>query len=279
MVCPLLKGVSFSSTVNMRIIPRIMAALGLCLALVCSMARAQVVDGRQIVTPELLNGGLEADGTMLVGLRFVMEPGWYLYWKNPGDSGLPVAVTWELPNGVTASELQFPTPQKFNYEGIVAYGYKNELVLLTKLSSDGQRSLSEIRAKLDWLVCKESCIRGTATVELPSTPTAREIFARVKRQLPRKLSDVGLSVKNAGLTRQSNQLKLAVEFEGEAARKISDFYPDVIDDAVIDFQSITVADGKVALTVEPYSPETSVTVLRGLVIVDGAGYECVIPLR
>jgi DsbC/DsbD-like thiol-disulfide interchange protein len=32
-----------------------------------------------------------------VALDFKLEPHWHLYWKNPGASGLPVEIEWQLP--------------------------------------------------------------------------------------------------------------------------------------------------------------------------------------
>ena len=40
------------------------------------------------------------------GLYFKLEPGWHVYWKNPGDAGLPPNIHWTLPEGVTAEPLQ-----------------------------------------------------------------------------------------------------------------------------------------------------------------------------
>ena len=35
-----------------------------------------------------------------LAVRMKTDPGWHVYWKNSGDSGLPVAVRWDLPDGV-----------------------------------------------------------------------------------------------------------------------------------------------------------------------------------
>ena len=69
-----------------------------------------------------------------VRLHFSIQPGWYLYWKNPGDAGLSVAVTWSLPEGFSAGDLEYPTPDKIVYGDIVAYGYYNELLLSTTIT-------------------------------------------------------------------------------------------------------------------------------------------------
>src|SRR5687767_14969805 len=43
--------------------------------------------------------------TFRVGVHFRMDPGWHVYWKNPGDSGLATEVSWDMP-GVTVGELR-----------------------------------------------------------------------------------------------------------------------------------------------------------------------------
>ena len=47
-----------------------------------------------------------------VALRFQLEAGWHIYWENSGDSGLPPTVSWNLPVGFSAGELQYPIPKR-----------------------------------------------------------------------------------------------------------------------------------------------------------------------
>src|SRR3954469_3312524 len=47
----------------------------------------------------------------LAGVRLQHDAGWHTYWKDPGDSGLPTTVAWNLPKGVTAGPLEWPEPQ------------------------------------------------------------------------------------------------------------------------------------------------------------------------
>ncbi|MBU0718172.1 MAG: MatE transporter, partial [Planctomycetes bacterium] len=45
-----------------------------------------------------------------VGIRFQLVSGWHTYWHNSGDSGAPPRITWALPDGFTADDIQFPVP-------------------------------------------------------------------------------------------------------------------------------------------------------------------------
>ena len=42
---------------------------------------------------------------LTVALRLRMERGWHTYWQNPGDSGLPTKLDWNLPSGVSAGAI------------------------------------------------------------------------------------------------------------------------------------------------------------------------------
>ncbi len=45
-----------------------------------------------------------------VGLLFRLEQGWHIYWQNPGDSGEPPKIRWELPAGFVAGSIRWPQP-------------------------------------------------------------------------------------------------------------------------------------------------------------------------
>ncbi len=47
-----------------------------------------------------------------VALRFELEKGWHVYWVNPGDSGEPPRVTWDLPAGIKAGAIEWPAPRR-----------------------------------------------------------------------------------------------------------------------------------------------------------------------
>ena len=41
-----------------------------------------------------------------MGLKVSMDKGWHTYWKNPGDSGGPIEVDWDLPEGFSVSDIK-----------------------------------------------------------------------------------------------------------------------------------------------------------------------------
>src|SRR5665213_1839458 len=65
-----------------------------------------------------------------VALRFEHDPHWHTYWLNPG-TGLPTSLTWHLPAGFTAGEIQWPAPVvlKDHTGTVIGSGYEGELFL------------------------------------------------------------------------------------------------------------------------------------------------------
>jgi DsbC/DsbD-like thiol-disulfide interchange protein len=145
-------------------------ALFLTLMPVFSMA--QLLDGKPLVTPSLHIGTTDFSQTFTIAVRFQIAPEWHLYWKNPGDAGLAPKAQWTLPEGFSVSDFQFPTPHKIATESAVDYGYDRELVLLATITppKPPTRNFTSkdftLKADLTWLVCRESCIPGDATLEL-----------------------------------------------------------------------------------------------------------------
>lgn len=107
-----------------------------------------------------------------LGLSIRHEPEWHTYWRNPGDSGLETRLSWTLPDGFEAGEIQWPFPERHEIEHLVNYGYSGRILLPVEISPPA--SLTDggkigIGLKADWLVCRIECIPGSAelVIELP----------------------------------------------------------------------------------------------------------------
>ena len=95
---------------------------------------------------ELLSKYNSADRTrpMKLGLHFQLEPGWHVYWKNPGDSGQAPRIHWTSPVGVDAGEIDWPAPDRLTAGPLVDFGYEGDVLLPISLgvppgASNGKR--------------------------------------------------------------------------------------------------------------------------------------------
>lgn len=260
-------------------IPRMKKFLLLILlgVLIAPNLHAQFVDGKNLVTPSLHTNSTDLTKPFTLAIKFKIEKDWHLYWKNPGDAGFPPRITWQLPDGFSVGDLQFPTPHKIIEADLVAFGYSDELILLAEVTPPKQlpKALS-ISASIDWLVCKESCVPGNAKVSLdlsrlqPSDiEEANTLIARAKATLPTPLSQSTLQVEHAlfdGYT-------LSLAFSGRDAKRILDFFPEPHDAFLYRFNEFKVENGKVIMPVTLQGAMPTSVELRGIVMLDEKGYE------
>jgi len=92
-------------------------------------------------------------------MQFMIERGWHLYWRNPGDSGQPPRLSWTLPEGWSASEPIFPVPNHLpDDEDILAFeGSLRLLVPVTPPASWSGGAIA-VRVSAQWMTCKEHCV-------------------------------------------------------------------------------------------------------------------------
>ncbi|MGF1679347.1 MAG: protein-disulfide reductase DsbD family protein [Candidatus Methylacidiphilales bacterium] len=113
-----------------------------------------------------------------VALRFEIDPHWHTYYLNPGDSGLATSLHWDLPEGFSASPIQWPTPQRLPFGPLVNFGYEGTVLHVVTITppdnlKPGEKVTLNVRA--DWLICEEICIPGSASLDLnlPVAATSR----------------------------------------------------------------------------------------------------------
>jgi DsbC/DsbD-like thiol-disulfide interchange protein len=174
-------------------------SFGLALLLWAATARAE---GTPIPhgTLELIadKQWLPSGGAIDIGLHFQLEKGWHIYWVNPGDSGEPPRVAWQLPSGITAGAIEWPTPQRFQTSSsIVDYGYVDSVLLIVPLHVDAGlagQATAYIAADVRLLICShEMCVPGKALVSLtlpvksqaaPAESRNSDLFAAARKSFP-----------------------------------------------------------------------------------------------
>ena len=168
---------------------------GACLASATAFAQAVQTDH---VSAELIGEhlALVPGQSTQVGLLLRHEAHWHTYWTNPGDSGLPTTIAWNLPPGFKAQEIEWPLPKRFDVGGLYNFGYDDELVLPVAIDVPADvkpGAKAHLAATAKWLVCREECIPGNASLVLdlpivagPAKPDPRWIkqFANARLLQP-----------------------------------------------------------------------------------------------
>lgn len=142
--------------------------------------------------------GFVAGRPLWVGLRFDLDKQWHIYWLNPGDSGEPPRIHWNLPTGFRAGPIRWPYPMRFGTPPVVDYGYEDEVLLMLPIQAPTNlkpRQTITIAATVKWLVCRDICIPGGAHLELSlpvvmdpprQASTWRELFEETRKRVPKR---------------------------------------------------------------------------------------------
>ncbi|MCD2512708.1 protein-disulfide reductase DsbD family protein [Comamonas endophytica] len=142
--------------------------------------------------------GVTPGRPLWLGLSIAHQPEWHTYWKNPGDSGLPTQLDWQLPAGLEAGAIEWPLPRIIRVGPLANYGYEGQLLLPVpvKVAPDFQAPEGDtltIRLHASWLVCRVECIpeEGDFTLQLPvrsASAMHAQAFAAARARQPAELS-------------------------------------------------------------------------------------------
>lgn len=207
-----------------------------------------------------------------VAIEMDMEKSWHAYWKNPGDAGMAPIISWSLPEGFTAGEVQWATPKRFTVDNTVGFGYEDQLVLLVEITPP--HSLADTHAKLAanvrWVVCSDNtCLPGSSpiTLDIPVATKAPEkdsshidLFSTARAKAPKNHQTLAARHDDA-------LIELSFQENGHAI-KDAEFFPE--EEGVISytatplFEASREAPGKYTLVFEELTPQTS---LKGILVV------------
>jgi len=131
-----------------------------------------------------------------LGVHFMLEKGWHIYWINPGDSGQPPSFQWHLPPRFSAGEIQWPRPDKLQSSPTLAdYGYHDDVLLMVPVRVPGEKLAArplDVAVQAKWLICREVCIPDHEQMKLTLpqgaagvNPRTALLFSKAEKLLPR----------------------------------------------------------------------------------------------
>jgi DsbC/DsbD-like thiol-disulfide interchange protein len=178
---------------------------------------------------------IEPGRPFLLGVELVPEPGWHVYWRNPGEAGLATEVVYRLPDGLSAGELGWPAPVEFEQPGgLVGYGYEDRVALAAEVAaSRAFEGPVPVVVEASWLACKDVCVleSATLTAEVPlegaALEASRTAFESWRSSLPgTDGSDAFELSVTGGPVPASGAVELAVWLSWKAAPGVVEFFPD-----------------------------------------------------
>ena len=134
-----------------------------------------------------------------IGLEFNLKPDWKIYWRQPGDSGMPPTLDFSSSKNLKSFELQWPYPIKeLEAANILTNVYKNNVIIPIKLSVIDVTKTLYLNTMLSFQVCKDICIPIETNLFLKLYPGEAELTDKF-HNIELALSKVPVEYKKTGI--------------------------------------------------------------------------------
>ena len=198
-----------------------------------------------------------------IGLKVSMDKGWHTYWRNPGDSGGPIVIDWDLPKGFSVSDIKWPLPEKIEYPPLMTYGYEDFVIYPMVLSIPADYSDDYFEMVADILICADVCIpeSGKISSNLLDIESDSLIYEWLE----------SIPSKSLPITTSLNDNNLEIRFTFDKEIKEIYFFPD--ENNSIDYsskQNFYKKDDDYFLSIKLFNDEFQN--VSGVLDIDGTGY-------
>jgi len=218
-----------------------------------------------------------------LGVLMEIDPGWHVYWKYPGETGLPTRVQFKAPDGFNTEELKWPIPKAYHKpQGGIDFVYENSLLLWTNIDVPLNAELNssfEIDASVSWISCKEICIPGKANLKFDAKvedlrkPAETALFSAWQNSLPHILSEseIPFNVEVSPIKSGEDRVRVGVTLASKSNADKIEYYPNPGDFLIVqNLKYVTSTDNKkteISFEVKAKNGvQLSETVLDGLIV-------------
>lgn len=121
--------------------------------------------------------------TLPLGLQVALDDGWHIYWRSPGEAGLPPTLSVGPDSENVASvEFVWPAPEQSVEQGqLVTRTYAGNVLIPIRLHVEESGRPTTLDAKIDYQVCAQICIpvRVDTLLHLPAGTASPSSHARI----------------------------------------------------------------------------------------------------
>ena len=263
-----------------------------------SQAMAQNVGVSDLVITDHAESQLIAETTSIAPGQTItllfnqkLQKGWHVYWKNPGDSGLPLTMNWGLSSGFDVGAVAYPTPHKIPVDVFVNYGFEGRPGFLVELTAPvyiSPGTMMTVSLDAEWLICELVCVPESGHFELSLPITAQDgmrnsqwalRFRQVRESLPKPApfeaiwfaddQQAGLMIKDKGL--QAAESNPDLYFFADKINLIKPSAPQRVRTSKEGYPVLLFSTG------DDFDPASQAPLSGVLSVADGKGYELSAP--
>ena len=181
-----------------------------------------------------------------LGLAFHLQPGWHIYWRNPGDAGYPAKLDWTGSQNVGNPVLLWPAPQRLVLGGLQNFGYQGDVVLPVTVPVTLPGQPVRLDVAVDYLACAQLCVPMQANLSLslpdgPAQPTDQlHDLGRFKALVPGDGARSGLSLDKA----EADGERLRLTLSAREPLDHPDAFMEPAEAAAFDAPQVEYTDGR-----------------------------------
>ena len=185
-----------------------------------SVARADLLASLSSGPPaevSLIAGWRQADGSHVAAIEIRMRPGWYTYWRVPGDAGIAPEFDWSGSRNLASVAYEWPHPEVIETAGMRSFGFYDELVLPIRLEPQRRGEAIEASLELFFGICEQVCIPAEVRVEavLPpsAAPVGRDRIGAAQAARAHGPGEAGVINASCGITAGTDGAEIAATVE------------------------------------------------------------------
>ena len=134
-----------------------------------------------------------------IALDFNLKPGWKIYWRQPGDSGMPPNLDYNNSNNLKSLDLKWPFPKKeYEAANLLTNIYKDNVIIPIAITVKDPTKPLNLQTVLNFQVCKDICIPFQTNLFL-LLDTGESNYTKYLYKIERALSKVPIDYKKAGI--------------------------------------------------------------------------------
>ena len=157
--------------------------------------------------------GTEGLKEIPISLEVITNPGWKIYWRYPGDSGLPTEINFNNSSNLNSFQIFWPAPFRFSTFGIDTFGYEGQIIFPINVIPEIVNEMINLNTQISLLACNEICVpfQEEFSLQIPKTTSRPNMNTRVRAQflslVPRKITSDKYSFGEVLLTKDGILLR------------------------------------------------------------------------
>jgi len=143
-----------------------------------------------------------------IAFEVITNPGWKIYWRYPGDAGLPTQIDYSNSINIKKLDIFWPAPFRFSTFGIDTFGYEGQTIFPLSITPENENETIVLNSKINLMACNQICIPFSENIilEIPKKLHKPNYKARDRAQflslVPKNYIPDGISLGSISLVEE-----------------------------------------------------------------------------